>query len=329
MPGSAEIWLGDLARAVAKLAASQGDVPAIRAMLGLSDVGQDSVVHQAIPAQSEQRDRSEEPPAPVEQEKNEPDLSVNPTQDSPDDSSDTGESAAEEETRSRSVGLEVSSNVARTVPWHDVPALPSVSAATRRELPHTPLFPSGTARGILQELLSYPAAGGEVDIPRVVRQLAAAKPVRALPRRPRSTLRFGVQLMVDHAAGMAPFRRDQKVLVQQVVRLVGAAATSVWHFAGSPVIDIEGTPYRLPAARTVLVVSGFGMGPAFDGRHDPVTWRMLTDAWRAHGVLPLALVPAPRHRFPTWLTTLMPVVSWDRGTTVASVRAALDGWIPR
>jgi hypothetical protein len=37
----------------------------------------------------------------------------------------------------------------------------------------------------------------------------------------------------------------------------------------------------------------------------------------------VALVPFPPDRWPAWLTALLPVVCWDRVTTVGGVRAVL------
>ncbi|TCO52942.1 hypothetical protein [Actinocrispum wychmicini] len=326
MTGTNEIWWADLALAVARLSTAPGSLSAdevgkITAMLGMSRTGHRPA--QAEPATAER-------PAPSivvdtsEAIHRDPESSVAHVPPETDPVVTTfGQGGGH---HSSSAGSLEALDVQQPPPWSDMPALPSAASVVRREPPHVPLFRLGAARGILQATVSRAEADGEVDVPAVLRFLAAAKPLPRLPRRQRPTLRYGVQLLIDHARGMSLFERDQATLRVDLTRLVGAAAMSVWHFEGTPEVGLDDEPYHLPAARTVVVVSTFGARPAYDSSFAPGQWAALVDAWRRHGIKPVALAPVPRDRFPHWLTALMPVVTWDRSTTVAAVRAAMDGW---
>ncbi|MGW0778841.1 hypothetical protein ACWD01_35695 [Streptomyces sp. NPDC002835] len=74
----------------------------------------------------------------------------------------------------------------------------------------------------------------------------------------------------------------------------------------------------------MIVLSDFGQNTGAVLPEQEADWRKVAGLIRRAGCHPLALVPAPPDRWPRWLAALMPVFSWDRGTTTARVHAALS-----
>jgi hypothetical protein len=150
-----------------------------------------------------------------------------------------------------------------------------------------------------------------------------------LPRLPVPTLRFGVQVLVDRAEPMFPFYRDQQALIEAVRDVVGRGMTEVRYFADSPLRGTGAghrrswTGYRPPApGRPVLVVSGFNIN--LDAERYQADWQRLVHLLSKQDSAAVAFVPFPRGRWPGWLSTLLPLVCWDRSATTAAVRAARE-----
>lgn len=325
-----QTWLGDLVRAVAGLR-GEGlvpDVAEIRRMLGIADM-----------AASRQ---AAEPPLMVSEQLGEPPERVDLVDDGP--AEDGG--FADGETRHVAANAPADSpadqlvrpttshaelmpayNEGRQVPWRDHDPLPQADVVkSRQPIPFTPLLRPGATRGIIQSALSTLQREGEIDVDAAVRELACARPVPELPRCSRPTLRFGVQVMLDRSTGMHPFLSDQDDLVERIRNVAGAHATTEWFFEASPQMGRSGSGefhYRAPATGRVLVVSGFGIVAGTRWFSDRDEWVVLADLWHRRGIQPVALVPFPVSRVPRWLRSMMPVITWDRTTTVGTVRAAL------
>jgi hypothetical protein len=326
----AEVWLGDLVRALVALTSSgrrldETEVAAIKQMLGMgtapmvhhhpapvvSPVQPDDVV--PVHVQVDEEPQSEPPDGEVPPVKRPPRRELAPQT--------TGERTT------TLAGLRRSYNDKETQPWQKVEPLPQADAeAIRKPLPFTPLLRPGAARGIVQTALSRPEPEGEIDLEAVVADLAAAHPIRVLPRLSCPTMRFGVQVLVDRSPESQPFQLDQQDLLREIRLIVGEQATSVWYFNGSPRTgeSARGDKFYQPIqGGRALVVSSFGIASGAEWYSDPDEWSAMADLWRRRGTVPVAMVPFPRSRFPRWLTALMPVVAWDRGTTVGTVRSAL------
>ncbi|TQM84472.1 hypothetical protein FHX81_6918 [Saccharothrix saharensis] len=322
------IWLADLVLARERLAGSPapGDEDRIRALLGL---GPGSAAPAPLPPARPRTDR----PARVE-----------PPHDTPHRAPDSGFVHVEDgsgtppDPRSHQDGGQVGQAALAGLkpsdwdhpkpPWRDTPPLPAMRADQAGQR-HLPLLRPGAARGVLHAAVSRPGADGVVDVRAATRVLATARPLVVLPRKPRPTLRHGVEVLVDHARGMEPFRRDVESLCRELPRLVGEGALSEWHFDGDPREGLDGQPYRDTAHGTVLILSTFGGPPAYDEAGGVEHWEAAVARWRARGVRPVALCPLPPRRFPPWLTRVMPVIGLDRATTVGAVRTALDRWSRR
>ncbi|MEU7477839.1 hypothetical protein AB0A63_17770 [Lentzea sp. NPDC042327] len=205
-------------------------------------------------------------------------------------------------------------------PWLPVPDLPVLSPEQLlRRPPHEPLLRRASTSAVVQALFSRRMPDTEVDVPALVEQLASARAVSELPRLAHPTLRFGAHVLMDRSEGMSLFWRDQQALVGVVNSVIGASLTEVSVLSGSPRRMQRG--HRHPAPdRAVLVLAGFGIRR---GRAEQEVWEPYVRWLRRRRCRVVALVPFPRDRWPGWLTSLMPVVSWDRVTTVGAVRAAL------
>ncbi|MET9833391.1 hypothetical protein ABZ078_29725 [Streptomyces sp. NPDC006385] len=217
----------------------------------------------------------------------------------------------------------------------------SLDEVTERHLrarpPLEPLLTTRSSAAILSAALTTPVRDdGEPDIEALVDFFARGIPPTRLPRAPRPTLRFGVQVLVDLGDSMQPYRRDQQELVRQITGLVGAELTQIRYFADAPVRGAgpggrrTWRPYRTPSQGTrVLVVSDLGVGgPLLHPRRASVAeWYDVLDEIVRAGCTALALVPYPVDRVPTELTRLLSALTWDRTTTVSTV-AALVGRRP-
>jgi hypothetical protein len=199
---------------------------------------------------------------------------------------------------------------------------------------HEPLFAPRSASAALTAAVATESLDGPLDVDALVAVLARRQPHRRLPRKRRRSLRFGVQLLIDIGEAMQPFARDQQVLVSQVRRVVGTDRTSMLYFADCPGRGAGPGPrrtwrtYRPPESGTrVLVVSDFGIGgPALSTeRSHEHEWRSFVMAVRRAASTVIGLVPYPPWRWPQTLTSLMPLVTWDRSTTVARVFTARAG----
>lgn len=243
------------------------------------------------------------------------------------------------EGRTRPAGLPVLEPEGYDAPdptdWAAVPCLDEV---TDRHLtarpPLEPLLTERSSTAILNAALTTLVRDdGEPDIDALVEAFARGIPLTRLPRAPRPTLRFGVQVLVDHGDGMQPYRRDQQELARRIIGLVGAELTQIRYFADAP---NRGTgpaaprtwrPYRPPSPGTrVLVVSDLGVGgPVLHPRRASVAeWYQVCHEIVRAGCTVLALVPYPVTRVPAELTPLLSALTWDRTTTVSTV-AALVG----
>jgi hypothetical protein len=202
-------------------------------------------------------------------------------------------------------------------------------ARLRAARPHEPLLAPLSTNALLGTALARPVPEGEIDLAAVVTAISQVRPLDALPRLPVRTLRFGVQILVDIGSGMQPFGRDQQDLISRVRRLIGPERVDVRRFAYAP---SRGTgtgprwtwrPFRTPPTGTaMLVLSNFGIGgpPADYLRSERGEWEEFLDGLE-HQVI--GFVPYPKPRWPSWLRARLPLVCWDRGTTVSTIRSSV------
>ena len=191
-------------------------------------------------------------------------------------------------------------------------------------IPFSPLLAPYSAEVVLRSVASRWVRDGPVDTDGLVQILARGQPVRALPRRPVATLRFGTQVLVDLGRGMEPFIDDQGAVLDQLAAITGRNGLSVRYFQYRPLSGVSETghsgpsPYLPPPPGTrVLVLSDLGLGGSADDvrRATRAEWESFGHLLSRHGCQAAALVPLPPRRWPGWLVRLFPLVSWDRRTT--------------
>ncbi len=317
-----EIWLGDLARALAEIGPeTDDDVRVIARLLGL-----------AAPARDDAW--AEQAPDTVVPDSGLPDDWL-----TDDDGAEPADaSGAAPATQPLGEGdLPRLSPVGRRPPpratgW-GVRSLPRVSAGDLGRLPERePLLAPRGGATILQTLIAVQTPEGPLDVPAIVEVLACRRVPERLPREAWPTLRFGVEVLVDVGLPMRPFEGDQLQVIRQLRTIVGEQLTSVRYFADIPARGAgpgprrTWRPYEPPDPGTrVLVLSDFGQaGPAtYSYQGAPDEWRSFASALRRGGCDAAALLPVPPDRWPRWLSTLMPLVFWDRSTTAGRAVAAL------
>src|SRR5262249_199028 len=74
----------------------------------------------------------------------------------------------------------------------------------RPAIPLQPLLAPASANAILRVAIAREMPRGPIDTEALVRSIASRQAVRALPRMLVTTLRFGLQVLVDLGAGMEP-----------------------------------------------------------------------------------------------------------------------------
>ncbi|WP_437981394.1 hypothetical protein [Sorangium sp. So ce117] len=216
-------------------------------------------------------------------------------------------------------------------PWLSRPlSSPSADEAAPARPALQPLFEPAGSRSLVSALISTLHPEGEVESERLVERISRGRPVDTVPRRPRPTLRAGVQILVDRGTGMMPFTRDAAELAAGIRALAGASVTTLLYFAEVPFEAGPGARrkwrrYHPPApGTTVVALTDIGI-------HAPDTtpaalveqWHLFARLNRQAGCRLVALVPAPPHRFPHALASVFPLISWDRSTTLAAARRAL------
>lgn len=196
----------------------------------------------------------------------------------------------------------------------------------------TPLFPILRARAVLGSALASWVPEGDLDVEAVVELLAVARPIVAIPRSPLRTLRRGVQVLIDLAPGMDPFRQDIDQLLEDIDQLCRGGNLERQTFAYCPGRGVgEGgretwrawQPLRTSAP--VLVVSDLGLsGPPGDSRlATQDEWLRFADGVRAQGCPLIALVPFEARRWPPSLARAMALVHWSERTTARGVGRAM------
>jgi hypothetical protein len=315
-----EIWLGDLARALAEIRPeTDDDARVIARLLGLAAQVREDAQAEAAP------DTAVPDPGPLDEWLSDDDEA---------DQAGTGRAAPATQPSGDLPRLSpVGRRPAPKATGWGVRSLPRVSADNLGRLPERePLLAPRGGATILQTLIAAQIPEGPLDVPAIVEVLACRRVPERLPREAWPTLRFGVEVLADVGLPMRPFEGDQLQVIRQLRTIVGGQLTSVRYFADIPARGAgpgprrTWRPYEPPDPGTrVLVLSDFGLaGPAtYSYRGAPDEWRSFADTLRRGGCDAVALLPVPPDRWPRWLATLMPLVLWDRSTTAGRAVVAL------
>jgi hypothetical protein len=307
----AEIYVGDLVLAARALDASPQTAVAIAELLGFA------AVPSAEPVQVLETRRDETPELTPQGE---------------------GEAEAEDEPVATEAEAEpvVPSELTRSTASPLLPSwlsrlepLDAAGAATEPDPEPEPLFLPRWTPGILAAAVSARDREGPVDVDRIVRRLAHARPLEELPRLPWPTLRHGAQILVDASSGLDPFSRDQVHLVARLRRIVGSERVEVLRFVGCPTRGAGTGPVRTwmryeppRTGKPVVLLTdlGVGLAPFATDRAGTGEWLAFAERVRAAGCPLVAFVPYPRVRVPRALRRALAVVPWDRTTSIGAVR---------
>jgi len=317
-----DIWLGDAVRVLALLRPHEEEFVAAMRALGLQ-APENRVRAPTTPpsldesAEDERDLRSEtdsHASAPVSWGETQPQAESQPIQPKPDQAGAVEVPLLEPSVR----------ETVTPTRW-DVAALPLPGPENVTPvLPYESLFAPRSTAAILQSLVSRIVEGGDIDTDTLIEIIADGRPIDRLPRRQTRTLRFGVELLVDLSEGMQPFRRDQVEIVESVRRLAGREQTKVAYFADAPLrgagsgVAWTWEAYRPPNPKTRLIVlSDLGIGgPPLSPRTAlPEEWLQFVEQVQQHDCDVIAVVPYPRHRWPAAISSVLPILQWDRVTT--------------
>lgn len=192
-----------------------------------------------------------------------------------------------------------------------------------------PLLSPATTRALLAALIRGEAASGPLDIEKAIEVLVHGRALTEIPRLCLPTLRYGVQILVDRAASLLPYRPDQQKVIADLRLLLPPDRVQILRFAGTPLRTGPGTPhtwraYVPPAAgTTVLVLSDLGLcrGEELFEAAPLSEWIEFAERVHRAGARVTALVPYEARRWPAVLRKRMILVPWDRPTTVAEAQA--------
>lgn len=203
-----------------------------------------------------------------------------------------------------------------SVSFVEQPALPPV---------RKPLLPDLRVRGVLEAALATRRAGSAPDLAALVRQLAAGRLARGLPRLAESTLSHGCQLLLDYSDSMIPWWEDLGSLAEQVLRVVGEAP--VYSFEGDPATASrwlpgaeDAQPWRPSPGRPILAASDLGIRGMAQPRCAPRGWREFAQRCAAAGSPLVVLVPWPQRYWPNDLGRHASLVHWHPHTSAAMLR---------
>jgi hypothetical protein len=213
------------------------------------------------------------------------------------------------------------------------PLAPSPPPSSRKPTPPEPLLRREWQRTILAEIAASDFPEGEPDLPAIVEQIAAQKPVKSIPRRSIKSIRRGLCCFIDKGDGMMPFAADQTMLVHALRIVLGRESVSICYFRGTPIRMREGRAACRKAVRNVqpiLVVTDLGIGrPRFSA--DPASvsdWLRFAASLKHSGSRLLALVPYPPERRPRVFDGAgITILFWDPSTNTSPDHARRGAYL--
>ena len=196
--------------------------------------------------------------------------------------------------------------------------------------PLEPLFNPKTSRALISTAFATQRKEGEIDYSSLFERIYALRPITELPRLPMSTLRFGIQLLIDRGQGTWPYYADQELIRDEILGIVGRDRVETLYFTDSPLRGYgPGSrrrwrrPYVPPAAGTpVVVLTDLGIARRRQSTMGAGEAEWLEFAERVHSAeCPLlALVPYDESRWPAALRKAFYLLTWDRATHVSMIR---------
>lgn len=194
-------------------------------------------------------------------------------------------------------------------------------------LRHEPLIPARWVRNVLADSLSTESEQERLDVEQLVQLIAQRKPFLRLPFLKARTLRRGVQVLVDVSAAMEPFKRDQELLIEEVIRVVGSDAVELAWFEHCPTrgvyvgdADNKMTYHSPRPGTTVLLLTDLGVGRAMlsSDAASEAEWISFAHETREAGCHMVCFIPYGRTSWPRTLRREMALVYWGIQTPQAT-----------
>ncbi len=193
-----------------------------------------------------------------------------------------------------------------------------------------PLLRNEWFRGLISVMLATPRASRDIDWRILEKNLTNGRSLDSLPWRQQSTLKRGVQLILDRSESMQPFWHDEKELLIRLRGYLGSRNVKVswleidrWLSIKSKLKWHSSSPFQFSVGTPLVIVSDFGIGEGLDGegKEELEPWLPLLRMAKNHNCPVIALVPAPESFWPKILKQLIPYVFvWDYHTSIQSVR---------
>ena len=219
-------------------------------------------------------------------------------------------------------------------PWFATERPLARAFALRTRLPR-PLLGPLQRRSIVSYAIGRDVPEGDLDIEAIARTLARGHTLTALPRRPRRTLRYGVEVVVDRARWMEPFYGDQDSLIDYLETLLPTDRLHVRQISGRPLDgarrEAEGLhPNRLHPHASILVLTDLGVGyrPGVQAPPSMRDWRQYAHEQRRADRALVVFMPYERARWPGGLRRSLAILHWSERTTVGNARRLRSGGRP-
>jgi hypothetical protein len=185
-----------------------------------------------------------------------------------------------------------------------------------------PLFAPEQQRSTLLALVSRLIESREVDVARAAQRIANLETLTQLPFRKRTSVRRGVQVVLDVSPRMQPFVDDEVQLVASLLRLLPTDVVQVARCYGAPPDGPKSQSrygeYRKPPPGTpVLLVSDVGEGGAIFAplNAEADDWIGFAQRLSTYGCQLIILAPVSPEQISATIRQHLVVVPWDRSRT--------------
>ncbi|MBK8815875.1 MAG: hypothetical protein IPN42_10395 [Methylococcaceae bacterium] len=214
--------------------------------------------------------------------------------------------------------------------FDDIPALDvdNVKAEPITPPEKEPLVQWANFWPMLQALLSETKRSRQIDIKRLVNQMARAEIPARIPRRLRSGWIAGLQILVERADRTELFNHDYNQLLLQLQKLRGETGLQVQQLVQRPggIVRIkQGDRYltqswRLPESGSeIMILSDLGL---LDQTGQVMQdWLRFGRRLRMAGFTPVVLIPLPQRYLIPELLALFTCVCWTRHSGLRPVRS--------
>ena len=172
----------------------------------------------------------------------------------------------------------------------------------------------------LHHILGVLVPGRRIDLPRLVGDMAALRPVRSLPRRHHPAWAPRVHIHIDGTMAMDPFQPDIDVLLTRLRRMRGREGLHCRVLPFGPdslkdAVNIEtwetGSPPHIAPGEPVLAFSDMGCLDG-DGHRREAWLRYGLHLRQTRRAALFALLPCPRDRWTLALASIWRCSAWDR-----------------